>query len=124
MLTEKKVLQEKLRSAPVAPFFTLGGIAAAFGVASCCALPLLLASAGLGASWLVGFATLAAPHRDSLLVASALALGAAAALLFRQQWSALTCKTDQPCVSRASRILTLLGLILGTSLLWAGYAYA
>jgi len=33
-----------------------GGLAAAFGAASCCALPLLLGSLGLGSAWLVSVA--------------------------------------------------------------------
>jgi hypothetical protein len=40
------------------------GLAAAFGLASCCGLPFLLASMGLGTAWLTGFALLAAPHRS------------------------------------------------------------
>ena len=44
---------------------TLGGLVAAFVVASCCGLPFLLATAGLGTAWLGGFALLAAPHRLS-----------------------------------------------------------
>src|SRR3546814_9248079 len=43
--------------------FTLAGIAAAFGLAACCALPFLLASVGLGAAWLAGVAVVAAPYR-------------------------------------------------------------
>lgn len=60
---------------------TLGGLVAAFGVASCCGLPLMLATLGLGTAWLGGFAWLAAPHRPLLLAASALYLAGAAVLL-------------------------------------------
>ncbi len=38
-----------------------GGIAAAFGAASCCALPMLLGSVGLGSAWLIAVAWLAVP---------------------------------------------------------------
>src|SRR5215472_17634847 len=48
----------------------LGGVAAAFGAASCCALPLLLGSVGLGSAWLVAVAWIAAPHRVALLAAA------------------------------------------------------
>src|SRR5260370_29576708 len=44
-----------------------GGFAAAFGAASCCALPLLLGSLGLGSAWLLALAWIAAPHRIALL---------------------------------------------------------
>jgi len=47
-----------------------GGLAAAFGAASCCALPLLLGPLGLGSAWLVAVAWLAAPHRIALLIAA------------------------------------------------------
>src|SRR5712691_1829311 len=40
-----------------------GGFAAAFGAASCCALPMLIGSVGLGSAWLVTVAWIAAPHR-------------------------------------------------------------
>src|SRR3546814_13289853 len=50
---------------------TLAGIAAAFGVAACCALPILLASAGIGAAWLSGVAVVSAPYRTPLLVIGA-----------------------------------------------------
>src|SRR5713226_6129593 len=40
-----------------------GGLAAAFGAASCCGLPVLLGSLGLGSAWLVAVAWIAAPHR-------------------------------------------------------------
>ncbi len=47
-----------------------GGLAAAFGAASCCGLPLLLGSLGIGSGWLVTVAWLAAPHRMALLLAA------------------------------------------------------
>ncbi|MBN8907782.1 MAG: hypothetical protein J0H99_14365, partial [Rhodospirillales bacterium] len=62
---------------------------AAFGVASCCALPFLLATLGLGTAWLGGIALLAAPHRLFLLAASALCLVAGAVLLWRQRGAAI-----------------------------------
>ena len=43
-----------------------GGLAAAFGAASCCALPMLLGFLGLGSAWLVSVAWIAAPHRLAL----------------------------------------------------------
>ena len=40
------------------PLLTLGGIAASFGLAACCALPMLLVAAGLGTAVNAGRATL------------------------------------------------------------------
>ena len=51
-----------------------GGLAAAFGAASCCALPLLLGSLGLGSAWLVTVAWFAAPHRLALLAVAIICL--------------------------------------------------
>lgn len=102
---------------------TLAGIAAGFGVAACCALPILFASAGIGAAWLGGVAIVAAPYRTPLLVVGALCLIAGAALLLRQQLTAARCGPGGVCTPRWMRILTLAGLIFGAALLWGGYSY-
>jgi len=103
---------------------TLGGLAAAFGVAACCALPLLMISLGLGTAWLGGIASLAAPIRSLLLVFAALALAGGAILLWRQQRHAATCGPNGVCTPPAVRVVTLVGLIVGVVLLIAGYLYA
>jgi len=102
---------------------TLAGIAAAFGVAACCALPILFASAGIGAAWLGGVAIVAAPYRTPLLLIGALCLLAGAALLLRQQVTAARCGPGGICTPRWMRVLTLIGLLLGAALLSAGYRY-
>lgn len=102
---------------------TLGGIAAAFGVASCCALPLLLASFGIGAAWLTGVAMAAVPYRSVLLAASAIALLGGAVLLWRQQRAAAACVPGGKCTPPIVRVLNLVGLLIGAVLLWAGYTY-
>ena len=103
---------------------TFGGLAAAFGVAACCALPLLMISLGLGTAWLGGIASVAAPIRSLLLVFAALALAGGAALLWRQQRHAATCGPNGVCTPPAVRLVTLVGLIVGLVLLIAGYLYA
>ena len=59
-----------------------GGLAAAFGAASCCALPLLLGSLGIGSAWLVAVAWVAAPHRLALLIARSYVSGVVAGCSF------------------------------------------
>jgi mercuric ion transport protein len=103
---------------------TLGGLAAAFGVASCCALPLLLTTLGLGTAWLGGVALLAAPHRPLLLTAAALCLLGGAALLWWQRRAAAVCAPGAVCARPAVRGATAVGLLLGLVLLTLGYAYA
>jgi len=103
---------------------TLGGLAAAFGVASCCALPLLLTTLGLGTAWLGGVALLAAPHRPILLAAAALCLLGGAALLWRQRKAGAVCSPGAICSRPAVHGRTAAGLLLGLVLLTLGYAYA
>jgi mercuric ion transport protein len=100
------------------------GLGAAFGAASCCALPLLLASAGLGTAWLSGIAWLAAPHQVWLIAVAAFSLAASAALLWQQQRavagaSGRACARPSPSVRR----FVALGLVLGLALLSLGYLY-
>ena len=102
---------------------TVAGLAAAFGVAACCALPLLLISLGLGTAWLSGVASFAEPNRNLLLMFAALALGAGSFFLWRQQRYAATCGANRICTPPAVRVLTLAGLIVGVVLLIAGYLY-
>jgi len=106
-----------------AMLLTMSGLAAAFGVASCCGLPFLLATIGISSAWLVGIATLAAPHRPLLLAAAAICLVAGAVLLWRRQ-AAVACATGAVCSKPAVRGMTLLGLVAGLALLTIGYLYA
>jgi len=106
-----------------AALLTLGGLIAAFGLASCCALPLLLTTMGLGAAWLGGVALIAASNRGLLLAFSGLSLLGGAILLWFQQRQALTCGPDGVCTPLPARLLTLVGLLVGAGLLAAGYIY-
>jgi mercuric ion transport protein len=86
-----------------------GGLAAAFGAASCCALPLLLGSLGLSSAWLVAVAWLAAPHRISLLIAGVVCLLAAGGMFV---WSrrAVACAPGLPC-GRPAITAVLMGVL-------------
>lgn len=106
-----------------ATLFTLGGIGAAFGVASCCGLPFLLASLGLSSAWLTGIALFAAPHRSTLLLLGAMCLAAGAVLLWWRRPTA-ACAPGSVFSRPAVRGLTLVGLVLGLALLTIGYMYA
>ncbi len=106
-----------------ATLLTLGGVVAAFGVASCCGLPFLLATLGVSSAWLGGIALVAAPHRPLLLWVGALCLAAVALLLWRRQ-SAAVCVPGVACSRPAVRSLTAAGLVVGMALLTIGYLYA
>jgi len=62
-----------------------GGLAAAFGAASCCALPLLFGSLGVSSAWFVTVAWFAAPHRIALLAIAVACLAAGGVLLRRRR---------------------------------------
>jgi mercuric ion transport protein len=119
--TEPAVNGRPLRDT-VATLLTLGGVAAAFGAASCCGLPFLLATVGVSSAWLTGIALVAAPHRPLLLWAGALCLTAGAVLLWRRQTGTVRA-TDAVCSRPAVRGLTVVGVIAGLALLTIGYLY-
>lgn len=102
---------------------TLGGVAAAFGAAACCGLPLLLTTAGLGTAWLTGLALLTAPNQQWLLLVGTVCLAGGAVLFWRQRRLA-ACTGAGVCARPAIRHLTLAGLVAGLALLILGYTVA
>ena len=101
----------------------IGGLAAAFGAASCCAIPMLLGSLGLGSARLAGVAIVAAPHRIALITATVVCLvGAGAVLAWYRR--ALTCAPDTVCGNPAITPLIIRLLSLDATLAIAGYLFA
>lgn len=96
-----------------AAIFTVAGIAAAFGLAACCALPMALASLGVGTAWLFGIALFAAYHRPEFLAVAAFGLlgGAAVLLWYRAR------------IPARGRWMIAAGLLIGAVLLYYGYTY-
>jgi mercuric ion transport protein len=91
-----------------------GGVAAAFGAASCCALPLLLGSLGLGSAWFVTVASIAAPHRLALLAVAIGCLAAGGVLQWRRRRIA-ACETGacgNPVITSVVTCLLSLGAVL------------
>ena len=107
-----------------AVLLTVGGLVAAFSAASCCGLPFILATLGLGTAWLYGIAILAAPHRAILLGAPSVFLVGGAMLMWRQRQRSTVCAPGGICAKPAARGLTVAGLLAGFVLLYLGYAYA
>jgi len=101
---------------------TFGGLAAAFGAASCCGVPFMLATLGLGSTWLTGVALLAAPYRGALLALGAAGLACGAYLFWRQSRAA-ACVPGSICARAAFRLPIVGGLLVGIALLYLGYAY-
>ena len=104
-----------------AVLLTAAGLAAAFGVASCCALPVLLSGMGVGVAWLAGVAAVAEPLRSILIVAAAACLVGGGVLLWRQR--STICAPGSICARPAVRGLTVIGLTTGAILLYLGYVY-
>ncbi|MDD2877742.1 MAG: mercuric transporter MerT family protein [Acidiphilium sp.] len=101
---------------------TIGGLIAAFGAASCCGLPFLLAMVGLGSGWLGGIGILAAPDRPILLLIASLGLGAGA-LMFAWQQRPPACAGDNFCARPQVRWAMAVGFVLGFGLLYLGYRF-
>ena len=93
-----------------------GGLLAAFGVASCCALPVALSMLGIGAASLVGIGFLAAQYQRELFYGAVICLGAAAFVMWRQR-QARRCAPGAACARPAldwvskSAILLAIGLL-------------
>ena len=106
-----------------AVLLAFGGFAAAFGAASCCALPVLFGSLGLGSAWLFGIAIIAAPHRLALVTAAAVSLvGAGLLMIWRRR--AMVCASGAVCAHRAVAPLVVVVMSLGTALAVAGFLFA
>ena len=92
---------------------SLGGLLAAFGVASCCALPVALSLLGISAASLAAIGYLAAQYQRELLYASVACLVAAACVMWRQHRAqacvpGTTC--ERPALDWGSKIALLLAL--------------
>ncbi|MGH7093719.1 MAG: hypothetical protein ACREFB_09325 [Stellaceae bacterium] len=100
-----------------------GGLAAAVGAASCCALPILLSSLGLGSAWLFTVAWFAAPHRIALLIAAVACLaGGGGLFLWRRR--AVACTPDAACGGPVATAVLTSTLLVGAVLVVLGYLYA
>jgi mercuric ion transport protein len=101
----------------------VGGVAAGFGAASCCALPLLLSSLGLGSAWLLAVAWIAAPHRLTLLGVAVVCLATGGGVLLWHRWRLATC-TAGACESPAKTSIVTGLLFVGAVLVVLGWMYA
>ena len=97
-----------------------GGLASAFAFASCCALPAILAGAGLGTAWLAPAGELGGRLGAWLATASLPALIGAEWLVAR---ASRQCAPDALCARPAFRI-TIAGVaVIGAVLLVLGQIY-
>jgi len=115
---------ERSQSEPAGTaLLTVAGLAAAFGAASCCGLPLVLGALGIGTAWLSDLAVITAPNRVLLLAIGTAGLVGGGLLLWRLSRPA-ACMPGSLCTKPAFRGTMLVGLVLGMALLYLGFAYA
>jgi mercuric ion transport protein len=96
--------------------FAVGGLLAAFAVASCCALPIALSLLGVGAAWLLGIGFLAAQYQQPLFYGAVVLLLAAAFVMWRQR-RALACRPGTTCARPALDWASKIGLLLAVGFL-------
>lgn len=111
------------RPAGLGGLFALTSLATALGVASCCALPMLLVSMGFGAAWLGKIGGLALPYRHLLIGLSLLSLAGGGWTLLGQYRRARTCGPVGPCAPSWRRHLTLAALFGALAVLIWGASY-
>jgi len=98
-----------------------GALLAAFGVASCCALPVALGAFGIGSAALFGIAVLVAPYQIYVLAAAVVCLVGAAFVMWRQRRARACAAAGQctrPALDRISQIAIVLALGLLALTFW------
>lgn len=98
-----------------------GGLLAAFGVASCCALPIVLSLVGGSAASLIGIGYLAAQYQKELFYGAVALLGAAAFIMWRQRRVRLCtpgAACARPTLDWGSKIALMLALSLLALTFW------
>lgn len=116
--------EPKPRRGTSATLFAATGFAAAFGAASCCALPVLLGSLGLGSAWLAGLALLAGPYHPVLLAVAVVCLVSGGGLLLWHHRQGPACAPGAACGrSMVTRLITGV-LSLGAVLTVLGFVFA
>jgi mercuric ion transport protein len=93
-----------------------GALLAAFGVASCCALPVALGALGIGSAGLLAIAALVGPYQLHALAAAVICLLGAAVLMWRQR-RARACGAAGPCGRSILDRITQVALVLAFGLL-------
>ena len=99
----------------------ISGISSAFALSACCALPILLAGAGLTSYWLAPFGEVGSQFRTALTVLAVVSLAGAAYLGLR---SAKTCQPGDLCARPWFRAAIVSAAAFGTALLIVSKLYA
>jgi mercuric ion transport protein len=98
-----------------------GGIGAAFALAACCAVPVLLASLGIGAAWLAPIVSASQPHAEALTGVSAIALLGSVGVVAR---APKHCEPNATCTRPWFRWAVIAAALIGAVLLLLSKVYA
>ena len=93
-----------------------GSLLAAFGVASCCALPVALSMLGISAASLVGIGLLAAQYQHELFYGAVALLIGAVVVMWRQR-RAMACNPGATCARPVLDWGSKLAIVLAVGLL-------
>lgn len=102
-------------------WLALGGVLAALGASSCCVLPFVLFTVGVGGAWL-GNLTALSPYQP-LFLALGLALVCAGFWAVYRRPAAQPCATEDLCARPASRRLSKIALWAAAALILAAFAF-
>jgi mercuric ion transport protein len=97
------------------------GVGTAFALAACCAIPVLLAGAGVGAAWLTPLVLTAEPHAEVLTGVSAVALIGAVGVVAR---TPKQCEPSAICARPWFRGSVIAAALVGAVLLVLSKIYA
>lgn len=97
------------------------GLAASFGLAACCALPIILTGIGVATAWLAWPSSVADPLRVYLTPLAAIALIGAAFLILRNP---ANCAPNDLCAKPLARLLLGGFVLVGAVLLYLSTQYA
>jgi len=97
-----------------------GGMLAAFGVASCCALPIALSLLGISAASLIGIGYLAAQYQRELFYMAVVCLSVAGLVMWRQ---ARSCTRGAACSRPGARWASSTAVGLGLALIALTFWY-
>lgn len=97
------------------------GVAAAFALAACCAIPILLAALGIGSSWLVPVVSASMPFTGLLTAFSVAALAGSVFLVVR---AGRTCQPGDLCARPGFRWSVIVAAAIGAVLLVLSKIYA
>lgn len=98
-----------------------GGIATAFCLAACCAIPILLAGVGIGTAWLTPVVSASQPHVGILTAVSVVALIGSVVIVWR---APKHCQPGSLCARPAFRWAVTVAALIGAVLLVLSKIYA